>query len=182
MAKDMSATAGAKPEKKKQFRSLLMDLVSFLLKVAIFAVVMIILFGYVFGLTRTASIGMQPAFRDGDLVLYYRITDSFSAEEVVVVRYQGKELLERVVAVAGDEVDITKNGLVINGALVQESYARGETTRFEEGVTFPLTVPEGQVFVLGDNREHVTDSRIFGCVDKEDIYGRVIGLFRRRNL
>ena len=90
-------------------------------------------------------------------------------------------MLERVVAVAGDTVDITADGLMINGAIVQEPHAAGETTQFAEGVTFPLTVPQGQVFVLGDNREHATDSRIFGCIDIADIDGRVMGLFRRRN-
>ena len=143
---------------------------------------MILLLGYVFGLTRAAGTGMQPAFRDGDLVLFFRMTDKYAANEVVVVRYQGEKLLERVVASAGDTVDITGDGLVINGAVVREPDARGETTQFEEGITFPLTVPEGKIFVLGDNREHTTDSRIFGCVDTEDVYGRVIGLFRRREL
>ena len=182
MAKHVSRPENGNEEKKKQLRSLLRGLAALLLKIGVFAVGMILLLGYVFGLTRAAGTGMQPAFRDGDLVLFFRMTDDFAANEVVVVQYQGEKLLERVVAAAGDTVDITGDGLVINGAVVREPDARGETTQFEEGITFPLTVPEGKIFVLGDNREHTTDSRIFGCVDTEDVYGRVIGLFRRREL
>ena len=182
MAKHVGEPAEEKSEEKKQLRFLLNQFLMLLLKLAVFAVMAIILFGYVFGLTRSSGLGMEPAFRDGDLILYYRITGTCSADEVLVVRYHGEKLLERVVAVAGDEVDITEHGLMINGAPVQETDVRGETTRFEEGVSFPLRVPEGKVFVLGDNREHATDSRIFGCVDTDDVYGRVIGLFRRRNL
>ena len=182
MAKHVSRPENGNEEKKKQLRSLLRGLSALLLKIGVFAVVMILLLGYVFGLTRAAGTGMQPAFRDGDLVLFFRMTDDFAANEVVVVQYQGEKLLERVVAAAGDTVDITEDGLVINGAVVREPDARGETTQFEEGITFPLTVPVGKIFVLGDNREHTTDSRIFGCVDTEDVYGRVIGLFRRREL
>lgn len=182
MAKRVSETAGEVPEKKKQLRSLLNQILMLLLKLAVFAVMAVILFGYVFGLTRNSGLGMQPSFCDGDLVLFYRIAGTYSADEVVVVRYRGEKLLERVVAVAGDEVDITAYGLMINGAPIQEPDVWGETTQFEEGVSFPLRVPEGKVFVLADNREHATDSRVFGCVDTEDVYGRVIGLFRRRNL
>lgn len=163
-------------------KKLLKDALRLLLKIAVFAIVLIILFGYLFGLMQNTSPDMQPSFREGDLVLYSRIENRFAVDEVVVVRYEDREILGRIVAVAGDEVNITSDGLTINGALVQEPNARGETTGFAEGISFPMTVPEGMVFVLGDNREHATDSRIFGCIETENVQGRVIGLFRHRGL
>lgn len=165
-------------KKRKQF---LHSLSLLLIKFLIMALLVFILFGYVFGLMRNLSLNMQPAFEDGDLVLYFRVVDDYAADDVVVVSYQGREMLERVIAVGGDTVDITVDGLRINDALVQENAVLGETTQFEDGVTFPLTVPKGQLFVLGDNREHATDSRVFGCIRTEDVNGRVMGLFRRRN-
>ena len=179
----MDSTSGQKANKKSISNAGLLarELLALVLKFAVCAVLLVILFGYVFGIMRNLSLNMQPAFQDGDLVLYYRIVRKYPAGEVVVIHYEGQEMLSRVAAVAGDTVDITEDGLVINGSLVQEPGILGETTLFKEGVTFPLTVPPGMVFVLGDNREYAVDSRIFGCIDIKAIDGRVIGLFRRRN-
>ena len=162
-------------------RTIGFELFRLFLKLIIAALIVLILMGYVFGMTRNLSLNMQPAFQDGDLVVYYRLVTDYKAGDVVVVNYQGKDLTERVVAAAGDTVDITTDGLSVNGAYVQEPYIRGGTVLFEEGVTFPLTVGPGEIFVLGDNREKATDSRIFGCVAAKAVKGRVIGLFRRRN-
>lgn len=179
----MDTTNVQKADKKSTFAAgvLARELLALLLKFAVCAVLLVILFGYVFGLTRNLSLNMQPAFQDGDLVLFYRIVQKYPSGEVVVIHYEDRTLLARVAAVAGDTVDITEDGLMINGSAVQEPGILGETTLFKEGVTFPLTVPPGKVFVLGDNREQATDSRIFGCIDTKAIDGRVIGLFRRRN-
>ena len=167
--------------KKKKPIPLYRRVLSLMIKVSIFALGLIIVFGYIFGLSRNQSLNMQPAFQDGDLILYLRTYNSYSANDTVLILYDDKTMLERVIAVAGDTVDITEAGLMVNGGLVQESYAWGETTQFKDGVTFPLTVPEGKIFVLGDNREHATDSRVLGCIDERDVSGSVIGSFRRRN-
>lgn len=85
-------------------------------------------------------------------------------------------------AVAGDTVDITKNGLKINDAeqISQDIYF--DTTQFKNGVDFPITVGEGQVFVLGDNRPQASDSRIYGCLDSKDVRGKVIAVIRSRGI
>jgi signal peptidase I len=130
---------------------------------------------------RNLSLNMQPAFQDGDLIFFYRIVDSFQADDAIVITYKGKKMTERVVATAGDSVDITADGLVINGSAVQERFASGETALFEEGITFPITVPDGEIFVLGDNRMTAIESRLFGCISQDAVDGKIIGLFRRRN-
>ena len=71
----------------------------------------------------------------------------------------------RVLAAAGDEVDITEEGLFINGSLQQEHDIYEETIRYVTGIEFPLMVGEGQVFVLGDGRENAIDSRVYGCIN-----------------
>lgn len=171
------------PRRKKRItkKKIRRRAISLLLKLSIFSVGLIILFGYIFGLSRNQSLNMQPAFRDGDLMFYFRMTDEYSANDTVLINYEKKSMPERVIAVAGDTVDITESGLLVNGGPVEENYAWGKTTRFENGVEFPLTVPEGSIFVLGDNREHATDSRVLGCISEEDVRGSIIGAFRRRN-
>jgi len=79
-------------------------------------------------------------------------------------------------------VDITEDGLLINGALQQEPDIFRNTLRYEGGVSFPLTVPEGQVFVLGDNRMDATDSRMYGCVEIKESLGKVIAVIRCRDI
>jgi signal peptidase I len=90
--------------------------------------------------------------------------------------------VRRVVATAGDSVDIVEAGLVVNGALQQEPEILNKTERYQDGVDFPLTVPEGQIFVLSDSRNGANDSRIFGCVRIEDTFGKVMTVIRRRSI
>ena len=80
-----------------------------------------------------------------------------------------------MVAVAGDQVDIDdKTGeLLVNGTVQQEDSIKGRTYTREGGVQFPLTVPDGYVFVLGDNREAALDSRNFDAVSVKNLIGKV---------
>ena len=87
--------------RKRKGAGILFALFHLLLKLGIAGVIGIILFGYVFGLMRNLSLNMQPAFQDGDLIAYYRIVESYSAGDAVVINYKGKLLAERVIAVAG---------------------------------------------------------------------------------
>jgi len=126
---------------------------------------------------------MYPAIKDGDLVFFYRYgPDHYLPQDVVAVRLAGELQFRRVVATAGDTVDIADNRLVINGAPQQEPGILVKTDRYQEGISFPLVVPEGQVFLLGDNRIESIDSRIYGCVEIEDILGKVMMLIRKRGV
>ena len=153
-----------------------------ILKILYVLIAFFIVFTFIFGLHRNLSAGMQPSLRDGDLLFYYRLDRDFRANNVVVFEYKDEMIASRVIAVEGDTVDITDNGLEINGHLIYEPEIYSRTTQFKDGPTFPLTVEPGTVFVLGDNREHANDSRIIGLVKNKDIKGKVMGVIRRRNL
>ena len=182
MTENVTAPGQEENERKRQRSALLGSAAALLLKLVVFAVLLIIFFGYVFGVTMNTSVGMQPSFRRGDMLLYFRMANRFAADDVVLIRYEGDLLPERVIALPGDIVDVTEDGLLVNGACVKEPKAVGETLRVGGAVEYPLTVPEGKLFVLGDNREYAADSRAFGCVDAETICGQVVGLFRRHGL
>ena len=159
------------------------DLLYLLLKIFSILLVLFLLFTFLFGIMRYQDPGMSPSIKDGDMVIFYRYTKTYYLpQDVVVVIYNGKQQARRIIATAGDEVDISENGLIINGALQQETEIYKKTERYQEGVSFPLTVPEGQVFVLGDNRDGASDSRIYGCVKIEDTLGKVISIVRRRSI
>lgn len=89
----------------------------------------------------------------------------------------------RVVATAGDTVEITENGsLIINGNSMIESNIFSPTTMYVGFTEYPLTLKAGECFVLADHRNGGADSRFFGPVKEEEILGTVITIARRNNL
>ena len=84
-------------------------------------------------------------------------------------------LVKRVVGIPGDEVDIQGGSVLINGDELTETYTKGET--FERDLKFPVKVPDGKYFVLGDNREISKDSRTFGFIDRSQVNGKVVFRF-----
>ena len=108
---------------------------------------------------------------------------SYEAGDIVVLSKEtfegGAPIIKRVVAVEGQTVDIDFDaGIVfVDGEALQEDYIR-EPTWTPEGLKFPVTIPEGHVFVLGDNRNHSSDSRHadLGPIDERMILGKALFL------
>ena len=151
-------------------------------RAALIVAAAVIVFTFVYGLHYNMGPGMYPAVKDGDLVMYSRLDKDYKARDLLLLEYQGQREVRRVVATAGDTVDIGEDGLMINGAVQQERDICQKTGRYAEGIEFPVTLKDGEVFVLADAREDATDSRIYGPVDAGDTLGKVININRRRNL
>ncbi len=84
-----------------------------------------------------------------------------------------KPYIKRVIGVAGDTVEIRPDGYVyINGQRLDEPYIQGPITECNQRTCQAVTVKEGEIYVLGDNRRNSSDSRIFGVVDIDDIIGK----------
>lgn len=169
-------------ENKKQKSLLLEDVkwlaVKILLIGAILAVVLLVLVG----ICRSSDDSMSPAIREGDLVIYDRLSKEFRSGDVVVLKQEKGNQIRRVAAVAGDVVDLTDEGLLINGYLQQEAHIYTETLPYEEGIRFPLTVGENQIFLLGDDRGTAEDGRIYGATDLEQVCGLVTVVIRKNGL
>jgi len=166
----------------KQETTLRQDIQHLLLKIMVIIVVLVLVFTFLFGVYRNRDASMHPAVKEGDLAFFYRLDKSYTAGDCVVVEYEGKKQIRRVAAVAGDTVDITEDGLVINGEPQLEIFIYEETNRYAEGIEFPVMVGEGEIFVLGDSRKNATDSRIYGCVSVKETLGKVITVIRRREI
>lgn len=122
--------------------------------------------------------------KKGDIIVFVRNEDTkgfIKRYQVffkdVQLRFQKdfrtNRLIKRVIALAGDTVDIRNGQVYVNDILLDEPYVKGVTPTMG-GVEFPLTVPEESVFVMGDNRENSLDSRNFGPVDLKSIEGKAI--------
>ena len=152
------------------------------IKIIAIAMTVVIIFTFVYGFHRNTDPDMAPMVKTGDLLLFYRLDRDYTIGDLLVLDFQGERQVRRVVAGAGDVVDIVDGGLIVNGAMQQEPQIKEETWQYENGAVFPLTVGANQVFVLGDARENATDSRVYGPVDTSDTFGTVITVIRRRNL
>jgi signal peptidase I len=100
----------------------------------------------------------------GDVIVFSR------PEALPAGADEPKDLIKRVIGLPGDEL-VTRNGeLYVNGRLLEEPYLPPGTPT--NGIDQPLTVPEGQVLVLGDNRGNSSDGRVFGPIDQDSVIGR----------
>lgn len=138
-------------------------------------VVVFILLQLVMGISFVRGDSMEPTLRNGELVVYTRLHAAYKRGDVVPVRIPtGEYYVKRVIAVPGDTVEVRDGGIYVNGTLLEEPYAKGETLSQSGAVRYPLTLEEGQVFVVGDNREVSVDSRSFGVIGNRQIRGRIL--------
>ncbi|EJX02383.1 Peptidase S26A, signal peptidase I [gut metagenome] len=148
----------------------------------VFAVaVLVLVFAFCVRIVVVSGHSMDSTLTEGDrLLVQSTLYKPHHGDVVVVDGYTdyGKPLVKRVIAVGGDVVDIDPNqGLVyVNGEALKEPYLNDGTTLGTGDTEFPITVPEGTLFLMGDNRQHSTDSRdsSIGCIDERDILGKVL--------
>lgn len=144
-------------------------------------VVTTILFIFCFRVFSVEGPSMKPTLQPNDRVIVSNVGYEPQQGDIVVISDtdgDGKPIVKRVIAVEGDVVDInfTTGIVTVNG---KEEHYSDELTKQQADIAFPLTVPEGTVFVLGDNRGVSLDSRSsrVGCVDERDIVGKVLFRF-----
>ncbi|MDD3278200.1 MAG: signal peptidase I [Lachnospiraceae bacterium] len=146
-----------------------------LVSVCLMIVVIYLLFHFVVGTALVNGSSMYPTLQNNQLVLFNRLNTGYQVGDVVAVRMpSGEFYVKRIVAKAGDVVELREGKLYVNDVEVEEPYVFGDTLPEEGNVEYPLTVEEGKYFILGDNREKSNDSRAFGSVIKERITGKVI--------
>lgn len=135
---------------------------------------------FVVQVTEVRQRSMEPTLFQSDRVLVskvdYRITTPEAGDIVVFNPTTDTSIpfVKRIVAVAGDVVELRNGGLYVNGRLVANADAKGATNAQSPQVRYPYTVPDGQFFALGDNREASSDSRSFGAQPYDRIIGKVI--------
>ena len=144
----------------------------------------VLLFTFVIRLIGVDGHSMVPTLQDGDrlLVLNAMLDSDYQYGDIVVLRkdtFLEEPIVKRVIATEGQTVDIdfAAGAVYVDGQLLEEDYIR-QPTYLEEGLEFPVTVPEGCVFVMGDNRNDSDDSRDpeLGPVDTRQILGRAVFL------
>lgn len=154
------------------------------LEAFVFATFMVVLlFTFIFRVVDVNGSSMNDTLQNEDRVIIENLFYNPKHEDIVVCNAVGEgtlneTLIKRVIGVSGDEIDIDfQTGVVKrNGEILQEDYIKEPTLSDEGGFEYPITVPEGYVFVMGDNRNHSTDSRSpsVSFVPVEQVLGKVI--------
>ena len=120
----------------------------------------------------------------GDSVLAEKITlelgGTVSTGDIIVFENPEKDpekdvLCKRVVAQGGQTVDLRGGSVYVDGRKISEGYAKGDSCPLYIGkakrISYPYKVPEGEIWVMGDNRENSADSRYFGAIPKDSVIG-----------
>lgn len=118
---------------------------------------------------------MQPTLNGGDKLLTDKISKNFQRGDIVVIENEHTDnLIKRVIALEGEtiRIDFETGDVFIDDVLLDEPYVRGKTTS-SYGFSGEATVPVGNVFVMGDNRNASNDSRNpdIGFIDVDNIFG-----------
>lgn len=146
---------------------------------ALAVIISVVLNLFVVQVTEVRQRSMEPTLFQSDRVLVskvdYRI-GSPSAGDIIVFNPPVDSTIpyvKRVVAVGGDTVDLREGRLFVNGRVADFPEAVGASQPQAPRITYPLRVPDGSVWTMGDNRLASSDSRSFGAVPVENIIGKV---------
>lgn len=164
-------------ERRGRFHSELFEWAEALL-VSLTVVILVFVFGVrVIGVQGSS---MVPTLQDSNQLLVSNLFYTPQKGDIVILTkdaFMDSPIVKRVIATEGDTVDIdfSTGTVTVNGEVLQEDYI-AEPTYKEFDMTFPQTVPENCIFVMGDNRNHSTDSRYaeLGMVDTRYVIGKVL--------
>lgn len=162
--------------------------ISFLVMVAIIVAGAWLLRSFVIEPFQIPSASMEQTIKTGDMVFAEKVSYQFSDPEpgdIVVFsdpQVPSRTLIKRVIATEGQTVDLRDGVIYVDGVALDEPYTDGLPsyplhTVGNVDITYPYTVPAGDVWVMGDNRTNSSDSRYFGPIDRDTVFGKAFVIY-----
>lgn len=167
-------TAEPETSPRNSFREVLSEAV----KTLLLALVLYFAISAMTDRVRVENISMQPTLYEGELLVVFKqayLIGEPHRGDIIVFHHNGQppeDYIKRVIGLPGDTVDIRDGQVSINNQVVDEPYINAEAAY--QGT---WQVPEGTLFVLGDNRNRSSDSHLWGFVPQEDVVGRAVLIY-----
>lgn len=161
-----------KEQYKTRYSRVLRSTIFSLIVVAAVAVLIAVM---VLPVLQISGTSMTDTLQDRDIVVAIN-GSKYETGDVIAFYYNNRVLVKRVIAYAGDWVDIDEEGNVtVNGELLDEPYV-SEKALGDCNIELPYQVPDGRCFVMGDHRATSIDSRntAVGCIGKDEVIGKIV--------
>lgn len=136
-----------------------------------------------YGISIVSGNSMRPSFYSGDIILFKRgVPEKLNYGDALIIESwldKKEDYIKRLAALPGDVITVDGRGyLERNGSEIREAEVIHGFQETDSPVSYPYKVPDGEYFLLGDNRSVSLDSRTFGPVTEEQIRGKVVLLIR----
>jgi len=163
------------------FENLGSHIIDFIQTLVVFGAVFALIYLFVAQFHKVSGNSMVPTFRSGDYLITEKISYKLGSPklgDIIVLknpRNESQDFIKRVIAVPGDTIKIENNSVFINGGVINETYLPAGTITYPGAfLTESSEIKAGpnQYFVLGDNRNHSSDSREWGSITKQEIVGK----------
>ena len=167
--------------KKGFFENLGTHFIDFIQTLVVFGAIFALIYLFIAQVHKVSGNSMFPTMRNGDYLITEKISYKLGTPkrgDMIVLknpRDESQDFIKRIIATPGDTIRIEENNVFINGGIIQESYLPEDTTTHPGAfLTDKNTIQAGpnQFFVMGDNRNHSSDSREWGAITKKEIVGK----------
>ncbi len=165
-------------------KSAVREIIEWVQAIAIAVVLALVVRSFFFTVVKVDGQSMEPTLQHSDRMIVWRLGYNPEAGDIVIFNPPNQEKniywVKRVIATEGQtvKIDYNTNSVYVDGEKLEEDYLGEEMYEpmVDHDIT-EITVPEGCIFAMGDNRNHSTDSRFVGCIAEENITGKAVVRF-----